>query len=95
MAVARTSNAPLKMYGNPKTLFTWLGWSERPVAIMISLRTEVASLYEISGSGLAKAKTIGSFAIAAIISLETSPALERPRKTSASLKASSKESSQL
>ena len=43
MAVARTSSAPRKMNGNPNTLFTWLGWSERPVAMMMSSRTSMAA----------------------------------------------------
>jgi len=42
MVVARTSSAPRKMKGNPSTLFTWLGQSERPVATMASGRVATA-----------------------------------------------------
>src|SRR5690606_594127 len=42
IVVARTSSAPLKMYGNPNTLFTWFGKSDRPVAIITSLRVSTA-----------------------------------------------------
>ena len=43
MAEALTSNAPLKIYGKPNTLFTWLGKSVLPVAMIISFLTLVAS----------------------------------------------------
>ena len=90
MVVALTSSAPLKINGNPRTLFTWFGWSDLPVAIIISLRADVASLYDISGSGFAKANTIGSFAIARIMSLLTSPPRDNPKNTSAPENTSSK-----
>ena len=41
--VARTSSAPRKMKGNPKTLLTWLGLSERPVAMIKSSRVSTAN----------------------------------------------------
>ena len=34
--VALTSKAPRNMKGNPNTLLTWFGWSDLPVAIIIS-----------------------------------------------------------
>src|SRR5256885_16995439 len=34
--LARTSSAPRKMNGNPSTLFTWFGKSDRPVATIAS-----------------------------------------------------------
>src|ERR1051326_9441978 len=71
IAVARTSSAPRKMKGKPSTLLTWLGKSERPVAMIASGRASIASGGQISGSGLAMAKMIGSFAIEAIIDLLT------------------------
>ena len=43
----------------------------------------MASLYIISGSGFAKANTIGSRAILLTISLETTPPFDKPTKTSA------------
>ena len=45
--------------GKPKTLLTWFGKSDRPVAITISSRTAWASSGKISGFGLASAKIIG------------------------------------
>ena len=41
--VARTSRAPRKMNGKPSTLLTWLGLSDRPVAMMMSLRASIAA----------------------------------------------------
>ena len=58
--------------------------------MIISFRTDVASLYEISASGFAKAKTIGSLAIEATISFETIFPLDKPTKTSAFFIASAK-----
>ena len=88
--VARTSSAPLKIKGNPSTLFTWLGWSLLPVAIIMSSRVLQARLYSISGFGFAIAKTIGSAAIDLSILGVTISATESPTKTSASTIASSK-----
>ena len=43
IAVARTSRAPRKMNGKPSTLLTWLGKSERPVAMIASGRAALAT----------------------------------------------------
>ena len=51
--------------------------------MMMSVRTEYASSYEISGSGFASANTIGFAGMEAIISLLTRPAELKPKKTSA------------
>src|SRR5512145_2530401 len=72
--VARQSSAPRKMYGNPRTLLTWFGKSERPVATIASGRAVIASGYEISGSGFASANTIGRSAIVVRYSGFTVPA---------------------
>ena len=56
------------MYGKPRTLLTWFGKSERPVATIASGRAAIASGYEISGSGFASAKMIGRSAIVFSIS---------------------------
>ncbi len=88
MAVARTSSAPLKMNGNPSTLFTWLGVSERPVATITSGLAALASAYRISGSGLASAKTTGSRFMERTMSGVTRPAADTPTNTSASSMAS-------
>ncbi len=90
MSLARTSNAPLKMYGNPSTLLTWLGKSERPVAIIASSRTAFTSSGIISGVGFASAKMIGLADIFATISPVTNPPFESPRKTSAPTNASAR-----
>ncbi|CAI8221788.1 MAG: Uncharacterised protein [Flavobacteriaceae bacterium] len=58
--------------------------------MIISSRVLQASLYSISGSGLAIAKTIGSAAIDLSILGVTISAIERPTKTSASTIAWSK-----
>src|SRR5688572_10106647 len=50
---------------------------------MMSFLTDVASAYEISGSGFAEAKTIGFFGMDLIIAFEINPPLDKPRKTSA------------
>src|SRR6056300_320893 len=88
--VARTSKAPLNIKGKPKTLFTWFGWSERPVAIIISFLVSIAKSYAISGSGLAMAKTMGLSAIEVSIDGVTMSAIDSPTKTSAFTIASSK-----
>ncbi len=36
ISVAPTSRAPRKMNGKHRTLLTWLGWSDRPVAMIAS-----------------------------------------------------------
>ena len=90
IVVARTSNAPRKIEGNPSTLFTWLGKSDRPVAMIRSGRVCTATAYGISGSGLARAKTIGFSAIARSISGVTQFATDKPKKTSAPCKASAR-----
>ena len=69
-------------------MFTWLGKSERPVAMSASGRAARASSGMISGVGFASASTIGRLAIALSISPETIPATDRPTKTSASFSAS-------
>ena len=84
MSLARTSKAPLKIYGNPSTLFTWLGKSERPVAMIASGLAFLAISGIISGSGFAKAKIIGFGAIFSTIEASTIPPFESPRNTSAS-----------
>ena len=70
-------------------MLTWFGWSDLPVAIIISSLVAIAKSYSISGTGLAIAKTIGSFAIDNNISGETTLPIERPIKTSALCMASS------
>ena len=77
------------MKGKPRTLLTWFGKSERPVAMIASGRTALASGGQISGSGLAMAKMIGSLAISSTIAGLSAPAADRPRKTSAPTSASS------
>src|SRR5438093_212452 len=62
MVFARTSNVPRKMPGNPSELFTWLGKSDRPVA-MIRAPASFASQGQISGTGFAITKRIASSAI--------------------------------
>src|SRR5690606_17771766 len=76
--VALTSKAPLKINGKPSTLFTWFGWSERPVAIIISSLVSTANWYSISGSGFAIAKTIGFSAMDNNMAGLTILALESP-----------------
>ena len=65
MVRARTSNAPRKMPGNTSELFTWLGKSLRPVATILA-PASFASHGQISGTGLAQANTIASFAMVLI-----------------------------
>ncbi len=88
--VARTSNAPRKIKGKPSTLFTWLGWSLLPVAMMMSFLVLMAKSYSISGSGLAIAKTIGLGAMLSSIFGVTISLTESPTNTSASFIASSR-----
>ena len=88
--LACTSNAPRKMYGKPNTLLIWFGWSLRPVANMMSGREAMASSYEISGFGLAKANTIGFSFMLRTMSWVSTPATDNPRNTSAPFMASSK-----
>ena len=47
------------MNGKPRTLFTWLGESDRPVATIASGLAAIATSYAISGSELASANSIG------------------------------------
>jgi hypothetical protein len=88
IVVARTSSAPRKMNGKPRTLFTWFGKSERPVATIASGRAFTAASYGISGSGFASAKIIGSGAIDFSISGVRQFAIESPKNTSAPASAS-------
>jgi hypothetical protein len=71
------------MNGKPRTLLTWLGQSERPVATIASGRDLFASLYSISGSGLAMARTTGRSAMERTISGVTTLGPESPRNASA------------
>ena len=71
------------MKGKPRTLFTWLGKSERPVPMIRSGRTAKASSGMISGHGLAMASTTGSRAIRRIISGVKAPLAESPIRMSA------------
>ena len=57
---------------------------------MISLRTDAASSYPISGSGLANANTTGFLGMDAIISLVTTFPTLNPKNTSADFIASTK-----
>ena len=95
MSLALTSRAPRKIYGNPRTLFTWFEKSDLPVAIIASSRTANTSFGIISGVGFARAKIIGFLAILETISPVTKPPLERPNNTSASTNASPKVPSSL
>src|SRR6478672_11676401 len=63
IVVAPTSSAPRKMNGKQRTLFTWFGKSERPVAMTASGRAALATSGMISGSGLASARIRGLGAI--------------------------------
>lgn len=55
---ALISRAPLNIPGKPRTLLTWLGKSERPVA-MILAPASFARSGIISGIGFERAKIIG------------------------------------
>ena len=71
------------MNGKHRTLLTWFGKSERPVAITASGRVAFASSGRISGSGFASARISGRSAIDGSHSgFSTLPA-DRPRKMSA------------
>ena len=59
------SKAPRKIPGKPRELLTWLAKSPRPVATMRAPAC-CASQGQISGTGLAQAKTIASLAMAVI-----------------------------
>jgi hypothetical protein len=83
ICVAPTSSAPRKMKGKHRTLLTWFGKSERPVAMTASGRTCLARSGRISGSGLASARINGCFAIRLTISGLSTPPAESPRKMSA------------
>ena len=63
IVLARTSSAPRKMPGKPSELFTWLGKS-RAAGGDDAAPASLASHGQISGTGLAQAKTIASWAIA-------------------------------
>lgn len=76
------------MNGNPRTLFTWFGKSDRPVATIASGRTAITSSGRISGSGFARAKMIGLSPIFFTMSFLTTPPTDSPTNTSASLRAS-------
>lgn len=71
-------------------MFTWFGKSDRPVAMIRSGRVLTATAYRISGSELARAKTIGFSAIARSIAGVTQFPTDRPKKTSAPRKASAR-----
>ncbi len=71
------------MNGKHRTLFTWFGTSDRPVAMIASGATSRARSGSISGVGLASAKMIGRAAIAAAISGFRTFGPESPRNMSA------------
>ena len=71
------------MKGKQSTLLTWLGKSERPVAMIASGATSRARSGRISGVGLASAKMIGRAAIFATMSGVSTRGPERPRNMSA------------
>ena len=87
--VLLTIRAPLNKPGKTRTLLIWLGKSDLPVATILAPPSK-ASSGMISGIGLAKAKTIGSFFIVLIISVVTKLGPETPMKISAPTKASAK-----
>src|SRR5512147_1343036 len=72
------------MPGKPSELLTWFGKSERPVATTAAPASS-ASQGQISGTGLAQAKTIESLTIALIHSgrITPGPDLDRAITTSA------------
>ena len=84
ISVALTSKAPLNIPGNAKTLFIWLGKSERPVPITFA-PAFLASSGKISGVGLAIANNIESEFIEVTISFDTMLGAETPINTSAFL----------
>ena len=81
MRVARQSSAPRQMPGNASAELIWFGRSGRPVANTVA--TRAASAGVISGPGIARAKTIGSLAIAVTASASINPGTERPMNASA------------
>ena len=83
ISLARASSAPRKMKGKPSTLLTWLGKSERPVAMTRSLRAAMAFCGRISGLGLASANTMGFSAMLFTIAGLTRLAPDTPTNTSA------------
>ena len=85
MQVAPTSRAPRNRYGKQMTLLTWLGRSERPVAMIASGRAFFATSGGISGTGLARAMMMGLVAMfLSMPGFSTFPT-DRPRNTSACL----------
>ena len=86
---ALTSKTPRKMAGNPRLLLTWLGKSLRPVATTRAPASS-ASHGQISGIGLAQAKTMESFAMVFIHSffMVPGPGFEAATTASTPLKAS-------
>src|SRR5437016_8703065 len=91
IALALTSRVPLKIPGNPRELFTWLGKSDRPVATILA-PVSFASQGQTSGIGLAHAKIIESSAIVEISPFGTTPGpgVDIATKTSAPFTASLK-----
>ncbi len=89
MVFARTSSAPLKMAGNTRLLFTWLGKSLLPVAMTFT-PASFASQGHISGTGLAQANSMGSSAINLMSSglMVPGPGFEAARAMSLPLNAS-------
>ncbi len=89
MVLAKTSKTPRKMPGKPKELLIWLGKSERPVPTMRA-PASLASQGQISGTGLAQAKTMASLAMRLIHSglITPGPGLEAATQTSAPSRAS-------
>src|SRR6266700_949751 len=69
---ALTSRVPRNMAGNPMELFTWFGKSERPVATIFA-PASFASQGQISGIGLAQAKTMESVFMLSTRSADTTP----------------------
>jgi hypothetical protein len=89
MRRARTAMAPLKTPGKASTLLIWFGKSERPVATTAA-PAACATSGCTSGSGLAMANTMESFAIERTASAGTVPE-DRPTSTSAPSSASMNE----
>ncbi len=89
MVLANTSKVPRKMPGKPRELLIWLGKSDRPVP-MILAPASLASQGQISGMGLAQAKTIASSAMPATHSglIVPGPGLDAATHTSAPSRAS-------
>ena len=83
MLVARASRAPRKTPGKARLLLIWLGKSLRPVPTTLAPASAAAS-GQISGVGLAAARTMGSEAMERTMSWETVSPTDRPMKTSES-----------